>query len=552
MIKPPQRRRGALLQSGFLIVTLVLALWLGYQAVDAAASHERTVDASLADYAGISAWEFAAAVRSTLNDVLDDAFRPVRRRMRGGMPSAEVVGWELRDAARDAGCRCRGFDSPLAVFKVSTNPSISVEAVPDTLSLSTRTALAELTLAQRDSSGPIDDGLFTLPEDGPFAGGAVVGFMTSQDATGATDAAYGFVVRPGDVAELLARVHRDRRLLPEPLASNLPNDSLLFVRVRDASGLVLFSSPPEVSPDGWAATEPIDNDFGSLAVDATVRPQAASLLIIGGVPTSRLPLLAMLLVLTLGVGAAAIVQSRRELRFQQLRDDFVSGVSHELRTPLAQIQMFAELHEAGKLTSDEDRTRAISVIHRETKRLGHLVENILQFTRLRRTDVPLLPRQRVDAAASFAEGIASVAPLLEVRGMKVAVSAEPDIAIDANRDALTRIVINLLDNAAKYGPAGQTVRVGIARHNDTVRLTVEDEGPGIPADQIERIWNPYLRLERPVDAAQPGTGLGLAVVSQLAHHLGGRAWAENRAPERGARFTVELPIAPGGHAEGVA
>jgi signal transduction histidine kinase len=129
--------------------------------------------------------------------------------------------------------------------------------------------------------------------------------------------------------------------------------------------------------------------------------------------------------------------------------------------------------------------------------------------------------------------------------MHVEGETEPGIPIDGNRDALTRIVINLLDNAAKYGPAGQTVQVSVARNNGAVRLSVADEGPGIPAHDLQRIWNPYRRLERSVEAAQPGTGLGLAVVAQLVQQLGGRAWAENRTPKPGARFIVELPLATG-------
>jgi signal transduction histidine kinase len=264
--------------------------------------------------------------------------------------------------------------------------------------------------------------------------------------------------------------------------------------------------------------------------------------VIGGLPNSRLPLLAALLLLTLGVGAVAFLQLRREQAFQRLREDFVSGVSHELRTPLAQIRIFAELQEAGKLRSDAERQRAIVVIHREARRLSHLVENILQFSRSRRAFRHGPPSEELDLTEALAEGIDAVTPLLVERDMTLEVEASPEVVVLANRDALTRIVVNLLDNAVKYGPRGQTVKVGVERMNGSARLAVSDEGPGVPVPDRERIWKPYRRLDRDIKANIPGTGIGLSVVSDLASLYGGRVWVEG-LPDQGATFVVELPVA---------
>ena len=540
--------RGTTLQAAFLVVTVGLAVWLGYQAVDAAASHRRTAEAALADYAGISAWEFSSTARGNLDHMLEDVFRPVRRRMRGDLPSPEVVGWELRDAARERGCRCRGFRDPIALFRIETSPS-RIDAVPDTLQAPTLERLSALVMSQPMGDGRVDRGMVTAPAGEVFDTDVAVGFMISHGTSGEVEAAYGFVVRADALGELLAAWYADRQLLPEPIAGDQPNDSLLFVRVRDGSGLTVFSSPAE-APDVWSAVDTIGPEFGTLVVEATIRPDAAGQLIIGGLPTSRLPLLAVLLVLTLGVGAAAFVQLRREQRFQRLRDDFVSGVSHELRTPLAQIQMFSELQQAGKLPSAEDRERAVAVIYRESKRLSHLVENILQFTRLRRTSGLGSPTEELDLAEGCADGIDAVTPLLQDRGMTLELEAEEGLPVVVSRDALTRIVVNLLDNAVKYGPGGQTVRVEIGRSNGSARLSVTDEGPGIPEADRLRVWKPYRRLERDVEAAMPGTGIGLSVVSQLVELHEGRAWVED-ASGGGALFVVELPLAEDGGGPGV-
>ncbi len=204
--------------------------------------------------------------------------------------------------------------------------------------------------------------------------------------------------------------------------------------------------------------------------------------------------------------------------------------------------MFAELQEAGKLPSNDDRRRATSVIAREARRLSHLVDNILQFSRLRRTWGHGMPRERLSFREAISEGLDSVDPLLQAHGMKLEVKAEPDLWVDANGEALTRVVVNLLDNAIKYGPAGQTVRVGLNRTDGVARLWVEDEGPGVPVSERERIWKAYRRLDRDVKGKVPGSGIGLAVVSELASLHGGRVWVEG-GPGGGARFVVELPLA---------
>jgi signal transduction histidine kinase len=369
-----------------------------------------------------------------------------------------------------------------------------------------------------------------------------VGFLTFHDGEGKLEGGYGFIVPIAALRELFEKWYGERRLLPLPIAEGQPNDSVLHVRAEDRSGNLIFASPMSY-PTDLATSGNLGAQLGGIAIISAIRPDAAEQLVIGGLPSSRLPLLAILLVLTLGVGTAAVVQLRREHRFQGLREDFVSGVSHELRTPLAQIRMFSELQESGRLTSEEDRRRAIAVIHRESRRLSHLVENILQFSKLRRSPTQGMPREELDLLDALADGIDAVTPVLADREMDLSVDVSPGLRIVANRDALTRIMVNLLDNAAKYGPAGQTVRVRAERNNGAVRLSISDQGPGVPAPDRDRVWKPYRRLERDVHAKIPGTGIGLSVVAELARLHGGRTWVED-APEGGASFVVEFPASP--------
>lgn len=531
------------LLGAFLVLTLVLASWLGYEAVTAAGSHRQTAESVLRDYAEISLTAFVGAAENNLDDALDRIFDDTDgdlRYGRSGLPDPSEILWELDDGARAAGCRdCRALQSSILAFTADLATG-EVRVVPDSAPPARARAVAEAVVAARPDVGRYDEGLLALPAGAILPDPVTVGYGLAKDSLGGVRV-MGFVTPANTLEELFAAWFSDRRLLPEPIGGQLRNDSLLHVAVTAGDGRIVYSSPVEY-PTTLRARGTMPLRFDGLDVEVAVRPDQASQLIIGGLPSSRLPLLATLLVLALGLGGAALVQLRREARFQRLRDDFVSGVSHELRTPLAQIRMFAELQDLGKLSSAEDRRRANAVIHRESRRLSHLVENILQFSRLRHRQGPAMPTEDLDLADALSEGVDAMQSLLHDRSMSLRLHGEPALRIRGNRDALTRIVVNLLDNAAKYGPEGQEVTVDVRRVDGAARIRVDDEGPGVPPADRRRIWRPYRRLERHVKARLPGTGIGLSVVSALARAHDGRAWVQD-AEGGGARFVVELPLA---------
>ncbi len=539
-----RRSRGTPI-AALLVTALALVAWLGYEALDSAASHRRTAEAVLRDYALVSATQFAGFIRNELDEVIDEVLVPVSRSRDVASPLA--IGRRLDDGAREANCRCPSLQSPLLLFRV--DPSGYVTVVPDTVSPRVRERLAELVVPEEeaDNTAPQQavnprSRLVTSPSGDLLDEPVALGFLISEDEDGVAEPTYGFVVSTAALDELFLDWFDDRSLLPEAVVGvDVPNDSVLHVSIEAPAGLELFaSSAPYTEEPG--ATVPIRGQrYGNLVVHATVRPDAAERLIIGGLPNSRLPLLATLLLLTLGVGAAAFVQLRQEQGFHRLREDFVSSVSHELRTPLAQIRMFSELQKAGKLPSEEDRERATSVIDREARRLSHLIDNILQFTSLRRTWGQGMRRERLDLGHAISEGLDSVTHLLEADDMRVDLTQEPHLWVHANGDAVTRIVVNLLDNAIKYGPPGQTLKVGVSGADGVVRLSVEDEGPGVPVADRDRIWKAYRRLDRDVRAQVQGSGIGLSVVSELASLHGGRVWVDE-AEGGGARFVLELPL----------
>jgi signal transduction histidine kinase len=543
------RRRfaGATGLGAFLVANLALSAWLGFQALTAAASHERAVESVLTDYSLQSATEFAGAVEDGLDDLVEDVFENVldHLRDRGDWDSnepwqplsADSVREALEDEARSERC-CPGLANPIAVLRVDGLTG-ATEVIPDTLSLATVDGIVQRVLPhQPDPDSRTEMGLMV---DGSALMGhpVAIGYMVRLDTLRATEAAYAFVVSDADMRELFREWYDDEELVPEVIVGDdVPNDSLLYVTVSGPAGATFFASSNDYSFPAMARA-PVD--VADLSVQVAVRPDAVPRFVIGGLPRSRAGLLWLMLVLTLGVGLAAFIQLRREQSFQRLRDDFVSGVSHELRTPLAQIRMFAELQDTGRLRNPEDQKRATSVIHREARRLSHLVENILQFSRLQRTHGEGMPREDLDVTEALNEGLDAVTPLLEDRGMKLDFKAQRGLFVYANREALTRIIVNLVDNAVKYGPRGQTVRVSVGRANGSAVVSVADQGAGVPEADRGRIFKPYTRLERDVKAQITGTGIGLSVVSELASLHEGRAWVED-APGGGARFVVELPL----------
>jgi signal transduction histidine kinase len=527
------------LLAGFLLATVVLACVLAARAYQAATSHRATAEAVLSDYAGIAAAEYGRVAREQLSRVFDVAFDEVPRRLRSGrMPSPVEVRRELDDAAKAIRCRCPALQRPWLVFSIdlldgaATFDSETDPDVTDALRSFISTHSASVT-ADRYGVSMLDPS----PERGP----AVVLHATVFDDD-APVMLYGVVVARAALSELAEHWYTTQPLLPLAITRGERGDSLVRVDVSEPAGDAIFASHPGLEA-GPHATDTLDARLGGLAVRASIRAAAADRLVIGGVPSSRLPASLALVALTLAVGAAGLWEVRRHHQLAHLREDFISSVSHELRTPLTQIRMLSELQAEHKLRSPEERERANRVIAREARRLTQLVENILLFSRSRATPYAGPAARPVSVANCVDEAVEAFLPLLEPVSGSVAVNVDPDLWILGQRDVVRQILTNLLDNAVKYGPTGQTVRVAAHADDAFVRLVVEDEGPGIPEDSRSSIWEPYRRLPRDVDSHRPGSGVGLAVVRTLVEGLGGEASVED-APGGGARFVIRLPAAP--------
>jgi len=272
---------------------------------------------------------------------------------------------------------------------------------------------------------------------------------------------------------------------------------------------------------------------------------AAQRIVVRQAARPGLPLLLGFLTLTAALAVVALAQLRREQELARLRADFTSSVSHELRTPLAQILLFGETLALDRVRSPDERRAAAETIVQEARRLLGLVENVLHFAQAERGATQLEARA-IDLAPVLGSVVAAFAPLADAARVQLTTALDGDVAAVADPLALRQIVLNLLDNAVKYGPPGQTVMLGATRAGAWTRVWVEDGGPGVPESDRERIWSPFVRLGRDRNAyatggqARTGSGIGLAVVRELTTRMGGHAWVEPGA-RGGARFVVELP-----------
>jgi signal transduction histidine kinase len=224
------------------------------------------------------------------------------------------------------------------------------------------------------------------------------------------------------------------------------------------------------------------------------------------------------------------------------QQDFVSAVSHELKTPLTSIRMYGEMLREG-WASDEKKKIYYDYIFDESERLSRLIANVLQLARMTRNKLQVDTKPL--AVAELLDGIRStVSSQTERAGFELNVHCEPaagQATIRADPDGFAQIFINLVDNAIKFsaGVEQKVIDIGCQRLRDgSVQFSVRDYGPGIPGDQMKKIFRLFYRSENELTRETVGTGIGLALVHQLARAMGGKVDVVNREP--GAEFRVTI------------
>ena len=225
----------------------------------------------------------------------------------------------------------------------------------------------------------------------------------------------------------------------------------------------------------------------------------------------------------------------------RLRSTLLTSISHDLRTPLASIiGSITTLKTLKEPLDPSVKSELIATIQDEAERLNRFVGNLLDMSRLESGALPI-KRQILDVGELVETALRRAQRL--VARHKVEVDVEADLPmVSGDALLLEQALFNLIDNAAKYAPADTLIRVSARQRGERLELAIADEGPGVPPDQLERIFDKFYRVTDG-DKRQPGTGLGLAICRGFVEALGGSLRAANRADRSGAVFTIALPVA---------
>ncbi|MBA8877200.1 phosphate regulon sensor histidine kinase PhoR [Phyllobacterium myrsinacearum] len=332
------------------------------------------------------------------------------------------------------------------------------------------------------------------------------------------------------------------RLSGQQLAAQLPDPLIIF----DHEGTILY-----VNPAANAAFGPLARggtlllhfrapEMQTLVQSVMADAQAGSIDYSERVPVERW-YRATVLRLDQGGPDRQYLLSFRDLteahRLERMRSDFIANASHELRTPLASLSGFIETLRGPARNDAVARDNFLEIMHKQAERMARLIDDLLSLSRIE-MKAHIVVKDQVDLTTVLNHVVDSLRPLAADLDIEIERNIDPGpVMVLGDRDELTQVFQNLLENACKYGQSGKKVIVELKNNGEGIKATVQDFGPGIPEEHIPRLTERFYRVNIETSRAQKGTGLGLAIVKHILTRHRARLVVRSRVGE-GSSFTV--------------
>lgn len=536
----PSGRQSRLWSSRLWILAALLGVLTAVHVVSIV-HDDRAWRSALHATAQATAEQHAERINERLQFLAAETFSPVTRV--GAMPRTDGADLERLAQAQLASeeCRCRSTLPVAEFFRVDVPDVMRATNATRRMSGGKYAAASDLadsvivSIARNDATRPIarTQRLIHLTLD-PSLNGKAVATIVLADSTSRSTTVYGLVASAHMLMQSLFTVVVASTVSDSPHAPSRLDTMSLQVGLNDSSPLFGKLSGDRPFRAKVFLHGPMDG-LGVTVGLSRAQVQATQM----GPPVDRLWATGALSLLTILVIAIAVGTSRRETFLARARSDFIAGTSHDFRMPLAQILLASETLNLRPEVSADQRNNLTKSIVRETQRLIGMVENVLLFSRSGAVEIkPTL--HSLTVADVFDEVRDAVHLAVEDKRQTIVANADAELKVLADRELLRQALVNLIDNAMKYGADGQTITLSAARAaGGLIHISVNDQGPGIPEAQRARIFEPYERLTRDQATDRAGSGLGLAVVAQIAKACRGKVWVEN-APVHGARFVLAL------------